>query len=122
MLLTTAVKGMLDARTALQQPEGVSNPSYISEQIQKLAQYTGVVEEALAQEESDLVIKESAQFKGYMAAGKSANMSGELLKHDYPKERANIVQLTRLCNSSWKIIGVSQSRIKHLIAEANNQI
>ena len=122
MLLATAMKGMLEARSALQSKEGLSLPSYISEQTQRLAQYTGAVEETLAEGEADLVRKTSTKFKEYMDAGKSANMAGELLKHDFIEERAEVVKLTRLCNSSWKIISVSQSRVKHLIAEATNQI
>lgn len=122
MLLATAMKGMQEARTALQSKEGLSLPSYISEQTQRLAQYTGAVEEILAEGESELVKKTSAKFKEYMDAGKSANMAGELLKYDFTEERAEVVKLTRLCNSSWKIISVSQSRVKHLIAEATNQI
>lgn len=122
MLLTTAVKGMMDARTSLQKKEAVSLPTFISEQIQILAQYTGAVEEVLAEDEASLVRKESNQFKTYMEEKKSANMAANLLKYDFIEERAEIVKLTRLCNSSWKIIGVCQSRIKHLIAEATNQI
>lgn len=122
MLLATALKGMSEARNALQKTEGISVPTYISEHTQRLAQYTGAVEESLADDEADLVKKESKQFKQYMDEKKSANMSGELLKHDFTEERAEIVKLTRLCNSSWKIISVSQSRVKHLIAEATNQI
>lgn len=122
MLLATALKGMLESRDALQKPEGISLPVYISEHTQRLAQYTGAVEEVLAENEADLVRKTSGKFKEYMDAGKSANMAGELLKYDFVEERAEVVQLTRLCNSSWKIISVSQSRVKHLIAEANNQV
>lgn len=122
MLLLIALNGMLQAREALQKQEGISLPSYISEQIQKLAQYTGAVEEILAKEEAELVKNEATQFKKYMNSGKSANMATNLLKYDFTIDRAEIVKLTRLVNSSWKIIGVSQSRIKHLIAEATNQI
>lgn len=124
MLLTTALQGMMEARTALQKSEAVSLPTFISEQIQILAQYTGAVEETLADDESELVVKESTKFKEYMSGDKpkSANMASNLLKYDFVDERAEIVKLTRLCNSSWKIIGVCQSRIKHLIAEATNQI
>jgi len=124
MLLATAVNGMLEARNGLRETEAVSNPTYISEQTQKLAQFTGAVEEALAEDEADLVKKEAAKFKEYMSGDKpkSANMASNLLKFDFTDERAEIVKLTRLCNSSWKIISVAQSRVKHLIAEATNQI
>lgn len=122
MLLATAVKGMMQARNSLQKPEAVSIPTFISEQIQVLAQYTGAVEEILAEYEAKLVKDEAAKFKEYMSNGKSANMASNLLKYDLTDNKAEIVKLTRLANSSWKIIGVAQSRIKHLIAESNNQI
>lgn len=122
MLLTTALTGMLEARNTLQQPEGISNPTYISEHTQRLAQYTGAVEEVLAEDEADLIRKESVQFKKYLDEKKSPNMATNLLKFDFTQEKAEIAKLSRLSNSSWKIISVSQSRVKHLIAEATNQI
>lgn len=122
MLLTTAMKGMSDARLALQLEEAISNPTYISENTQRLAQYAGAIEEILAEDEAELVVKESQKFKQYMEEKKSANMAGNLLRYEFQYERAEIVKLTRLANSSWKIISASQSRVKHLIAEATNQI
>lgn len=122
MLLATAVKGMLETRNALQEKEGVSMPTYISEQIQILAQYTAAVEQILADDESSLEKKQAAQFKEYIAAGKSVNMATNLLKYDFSDERAEIIKLTRYTGSSWRLIGVGQSRIKHLIAESINQI
>jgi hypothetical protein len=122
MLLATALKGMQEARDALQTQEGISNPTFISEQTQRLAQYTGATEAILSEDESELLKKSAAKFKSYMEAGKSANMADNLLKYDFVDERAQVIKLTRLCNSSWKIISVSQSRVKHLIAEALNQV
>jgi hypothetical protein len=122
MLLATAVKGMLETRNALESKEGVSLPVFISENIQRLAQYTAAIEEILADDEAELVIKEADKFAEYLAAGKSVNMANNLLKYEFKEERAEITRLTRYANSSWKLIGVGQSRIKHLIAESNNQI
>jgi len=122
MLLATAEKGMLESRDSLRKKEGVLLPTFISEQIQRLAQYTGAVEEILAEYESEFIKNEAKRLKEYMESGKSVNMATNLIKFDLADERAEIAKLTRLVNSSWKIIGVSQSRIKHLIAEANNQI
>lgn len=122
MLLPTALKEMMEARDKLQAPEGVSLPTFISEQIQRLAQYTGAVEETLASMEAELIRSEAKKFREYMKDDKSTNMATNLLKFDFTEDRAEIAKLTRLVNSSWKIIGVSQSRIKHLIAEATNQI
>lgn len=122
MQLNVAVSGMLDARNALQQPEGVSSPTFISEHMQKLAQYVSAVEENLATLESDLEIKESDLFKRYMRDGKSVNWATTRIKYDVAEDKAEITKLTRYASSSWKLISVSQSRIKHLVAEANNQI
>lgn len=122
MNIDTAVAGMLDARHALQKREGVSSPTYISEQMQRLAQYTSAIEERLAELEEDLENKESELFKKYRSEGKSVNASEKNIKYDIAEEKARIIKLTRYASSSWKLISVSQSRIKHLIAEANNQV
>lgn len=122
MLLSTALKGMLEARAALQDEQGVSNPTYISEHTQRLAQYTGAVEAVLAEDEAELIEKEAAQFKKYLEEKKSPNMATNLLKFDFAQDRAKVARLSRLVNSSWRIISASQSRVKHMIAEATNQI
>jgi hypothetical protein len=122
MTLEIALRGMLDARGMLQQKEAVYTPSYISEQMQRLAQYTSAVEEGLAELEKELKIKETRVYNQHRAEGESSNASNVAVEHETSTEKAEIVKLTRLTSSSWRLIGASQSRIKHLLAEAQNQI
>lgn len=121
MDIETAIAGVLQERSALQQSEGLS-PSYISEHMYALTQYNGSLEEILAEEEKKLELQEAKFFKGYRAENMSVNAAQVQTKYDVAPERAEIIRLTRLCNSSWRFISSAQSRIKHLLAEAQNQI
>lgn len=122
MELSTAITGMLDTRKALDTPQGLSSPTYISEQIQTLAQYVGVIELIVADKESDLTIKEAAKYKEYMNNGKKTSTAKDLARFDFTVEHAEITKLSRYISSSWKIVSTSQSRIRHLIEESRNQI
>lgn len=122
MLLTTALKGMSEHREALLEISSVSNPTYISEHAHRLAQYISVAEEKLADLESDLSINEDKLFKQYISNGKSVNASKESVRHELTKERSEVAKVSRLTSSGWKLVSEAQSRVKHLIAEANNQI
>jgi hypothetical protein len=122
MELSTAIEGMLKHRKALDTPQGLSSPTYISEQIQAMAQYVGNIELILADKESDLVIKEAARYKEYIDQGKKTSTAKDLARFDFTAEHAEINKLTRYISSSWKIVSTAQSRILHLIEEAKNQI
>ena len=121
MDIETAIAGVQKERNALQTSEGLS-PSYISEHMYLLTQYNGSLEEALAEEEKKLELHEASLFKEHRESGMSVNAAQVQTKHDVATERAEVIRLTRLCNSSWRFISSAQSRIKHLLAEAQNQI
>ncbi len=122
MELATATAGVLQERGALQQPQGISSPPYISEHMQLLTQYTSALEENLAEMEANLKKREAKLFKEYRTNGLSANASEVQTKYDVAEDNAEVVRITRLCSSSWRLISSSQSRVKHLIEEAHNQI
>jgi hypothetical protein len=122
MLLSTALKGMSTHREALLTIGSVSNPSFISEHCHRLTQYIAAVEEALADLESDLEVNGSRSFEQHIKDGKSVNAAKESIRREFTKERAEVTKITRLVSSGWKLVNESQSRVKHLIAEANNQI
>lgn len=122
MLLATAIKGMSRHREALLDVGSASNPSLISEHAHRLTQYISVAEEKLADLEYELEIAESTSFNQHVKDGKSANAAKELIRRELTQERAQIAKITRLTSSGWKLIGECQSRVKHLIAEATNQI
>lgn len=122
MNIATAISGVLTERIALQQPEGVSSPTYISDHMQRLSQYTAALEEVLAEEEKKLEIKEGELFKQYQKDGLSVSAAQIQIRYSTAPDRAEVSRLSRLCSSSWRFISASQSRIKHLVEEARNQI
>jgi hypothetical protein len=122
MNIATAISGVLTERSALQQTEALFSPTYISEHMQRLAQYTSALEENLAENEKLLELREAELFKEYREQGMSTNAAQTQLKYEVAVDKAEILRLVRLCNTSWRMIATSQSRIKHLLAEAANQI
>lgn len=117
MDLETAIKGMLEARNQLRSKRGVSDGTFISEQMMRLTQYTGAVEEHLAVFEEQLEVAEMQEFDSQLSQGKSVNMSETLAKQKVGSLKGKIAYLKRLVNSSWSIIGVAQSRFNHLNTE-----
>lgn len=122
MSLDDAIKGLLKTREALQSTRGVNDPSFISEQMQRLSQYTGAVEVHLADLESELENLEMKKFLAYLEQGKSVNMSETLTKQEVGSHKGEIAKLSRLVKSSWNIISTAQSRWNHLRAEAGTQL
>lgn len=123
MTLEVAVKGMMATRKALRSKQGVVDPIYISENMQRLAQYTGAVEEHLAGLEEQLEVVESRKFINYTKdQGKSVNQAEILAKQEVGSLKGEIARLKRYVNSSWQIVGVAQSRWNHLSKEATTQI
>lgn len=118
-----AIKGVLEERNALRQPMGVSSPTYISEHMQLLAQYTSALDECLAEEQKRVDVLEGELFEKYTKLDKkSVNAAQKIIKYELAADKAEITRLQRLCITRWRLIGSSQSRFKHLIAEATNQI
>lgn len=122
MNLSTALKGMSTHREVLLDKSSASNPSLISEETHRLAQYIALAEEHLANLEHDIEIKESQSFHEHVKKGKSVNAAKESIRREFTEDRAMIIKVTRLVSSGWRLVSESQSRVKHLIAEANNQI
>jgi hypothetical protein len=117
MNLETAVKGLLQVRNDLRSRRGVVDPLFISENMQRLAQYTSAVEEHLGKLEEELEVLEMNKFLAYTKQGKSVNMSETLVKQEVGSHKGQIANLSRLVKSSWALISTSQSRINHLSTE-----
>lgn len=122
MDLQQSVTGMMDARSALRSQKGVTDPSFISEQMQRLAQYVGSVEEHLAELEEEIEVQEADIFQGWLKDGKSINQAEMLAKQEVGALKGQIAKLKRYVNSSWAIIGVAQSRVNHLSKSIAGQI
>lgn len=118
----TIIQGLLDARESLRDSRGISSPTYISENMQVLAQHLSIAEERLAEMEAALEIVEAEIFKGHLREGKSVNAALTNMRYQVADRKAQIIRMNRLVSSSWKLISASQSRMKHLVAEASNQI
>ena len=122
MKLDAALAGVLEERGALQKMGGTPNPSYLSEHMQVLSQYTSILEERVGEEKKKLEIREAELFKKYRKEGKSVNASEIQMKYDVAEDKAEVNRLMSLVSSSWRFISATQSRIKHLIEESHNQI
>lgn len=121
MELQEAVEGMMAARKALRSEKGVSDPLFISEAMQRLAQYTGAVEEHLAELEEQLEIDEQAAFMENHK-NMSVNAAERLSKQEVGSQKGEIAKFKRYVNSSWQIVGVAQSRWNHLSKSNVGQI
>lgn len=118
MKIEEAVKGMMNARAQLRSVRGVTDPFFISEQMQRLAQYTGAVEEILAEKEEELEILEMNKFIHYTKTeDKSVNQAEILAKQEVGSQKGEIAKLKRYVNSSWQIVDVARSRINHIALE-----
>lgn len=119
--LSEALKGMFYAENQLRSREGIYNPTFQSEQMMRLSQYTGSVEEHLAEVERDYEIKLAMELKKRLLDTKppmkitQAEREVDIL---LAEQKAQIKYLTRLVGSAWKQSGIIQSRINHLVRES----
>lgn len=119
MDLDKAVKGMLDAESSLRTKQGISNPTVMSEQMMRLSQYLGAVEEHLADYEKEYEVSLAQKLKEYMIYQDMKPTPAEArAKMDLGETKGQLVYLSRLVTSGWRQVGVIQSRINHLIREA----
>lgn len=117
MNLDISVKGLLDAREKLRNAKGIVEPSFISESMQRMAVYNSSVEEALADLEEELEVEEEKAYRKHINNGLSPSAAEREAKYDVAKLKASAKRLTRLVNSSWKLIGTAQSRWNHITKE-----
>lgn len=123
MDLVVAVKGMLEAEEKLRSSEGIGNPMYMSRQMAILSQFTGAVEERLAEYEKDLEITSAQKLHEYMITNHmKVTEAQRLVEIDIAERKGQVKYLTRLVASAWRQVGVIQSRINHLVREAGTQI
>lgn len=121
MELTDAITGMMNARKCLRSKQGVQDPLYISEQMQRLAQYTGAVEEHLAGLEEAIEITMTKKFIMY-AKEDSVNKAEKLARFETGETKGQIAKLRRYVHSSWSLVSTAQSRWNHLQKDTAGQI
>lgn len=117
-----SVESMLAARKELQSLDPLVSPGKISEVMYKLAQYTSSAEEYLGELEEKLEKDEALFFQKMREQGKSVNATQVEMKYKFSPRKAQIIKITRLTSSSWKLISASQSRLRSLVEESKNQL
>lgn len=122
MLLAKSIDGISKHREALLELGSASSPSQISEHTHLLTLYLDAAGESLADLEAELEVKETESFHAHLKKGMSVNASKETVRREFTEERAVIIKTTRIISSGFRLVSECQSRVKHLIAEANNQI
>lgn len=124
MELDKALKGMFAAQNALRgrDKRGINDPTFMSLQMARLAQYTGAVEEKLADLEKSFEINYSIELKARLIDKKppmKVTQAEREVDIQTAGEKGQIKYLTRLVASSWRQVGVIQSRFNHLVLEAS---
>lgn len=121
MDLNKALEGLFDAEKSLRSTEGINNPVYMSTHMMRLSQYTGAVEERLAEYEKDIEQQSGKLLKEYMIDEKMKVTQAErMVDIEMSETKGQIKYLTRVTGSAWKQVGVIQSRINHLTREATS--
>lgn len=117
MNLEQALRIMLETQGNFATKRGVSDPDYISQQMQILANATALVETHLASFERDYEVTLGRKLGEYIAGGSSASAAETRVRSELATEKGQIKYLTRLVKSAWSQVGVSQSRHNHLTRE-----
>lgn len=123
MNLEQGLDGMFDAQGKLQTAQATSAPLLMSKEMYRLAQYTGAVENILAAYERDYEIEFAQKLNQFiMQDGMKPSPASTQVDMLMGEQKGQIKYLTRVVSSSWKRVGVCQSRISHLIKESTTQI
>lgn len=121
MQLDKALAGMFDAQNTLRSKEGVSNPVLLSEQMMRLSTYVSAVEEKLAEYERDYEQQYAVSLRERMLGkGLKVTQAEREVDIELSELKGQIKYLTRLVASAWRTVGVAQSRINHLIKQAES--
>lgn len=119
MNLEEAIKGMMETRAKLRSKRGISDPAFISTQMQVLTQFTSAIEEHLADYEEEHEHNMTTKFVKYTNGDDAISVSQAETKTRFESgiRKGEIAKLKRYVNSSWEIIKVAQSRVNHLTNE-----
>lgn len=121
MDLDVALKGMFDCENALRSKAGIHNPTFMSEQMMRLSQYLGAVEVHLSELEKEFAINEAILLEERLLERRPpmpVTKAEREVDIKLAETKGQIKYLTRLVKSGWSQIGTIQSRINHLVREA----
>lgn len=123
MNLDKAISGLFDAEGQIRSKEGISNPILLSSQMMRMSAYVSAIEQTLAEYERDYEIQSGKILKRCMVdENMNASQSEKQVKIEIAETKGQIAYLGRLVSSAWKVVGVAQSRINHLIQESRTNI
>lgn len=120
MDIQTVVKEVIAIYADMHNPENLANPSFLSDQMEKLSHYLSLLDVHLAGYERQLEQDIAVKLKKYMVNDKQKVTAAEkLVRIETADLKSKVIYLSRIVASGWKQVGVLQSRINHLTAEWN---
>jgi hypothetical protein len=123
MELQKAIEVMLDAQKKLRSKEGINSPPFMSEQMMRLAQATGAIEDHLAILEKQYDLKQAELLHRFLVTeGTSATNAEKRVKIELGELKGQLSYLSRIVSSAWKQISTIQSRWNHIQKENVGQI
>lgn len=120
--LSSALNGMASAQERLRTATAIISPTIMSEQMMRLSQYAGAVDEHLAEFEKEYEIMLSASILKKIKDGMKVSPAEVQSKMELSEIRGQIAFLSRLSSSAWKQVSIVQSRINHLVRESQTTI
>jgi hypothetical protein len=120
--LEETLKGLAYAQNKLRNATAIVNPVIMSEQMMRMSQYAGSLDEHLAELEREYETKISAKILEYINDGMKTSPAETKAKTEMSTIKGQILYISRLSSSAWKQIGTIQSRINHLKTEAGTNI
>ena len=120
--LDKAIEMMAQVKGELRSASAIVSPVVLSEQMMRLALYTGIIDEYLAECEQEYDVELAKKIKTHINEGLKVSPAETKAKMDLAEIRGQIDYLSRISGSAWKQVGVIQSRINHLRTESQTNI
>jgi hypothetical protein len=116
--LEQSLAGMRDAQDKLRNATAIVSPVIISEQMFRLSQFAGLIDEHLAEYEKEYEVKLSARILQLVGEGYKFSPAETNAKCEMAEIKSQILYLTRLSGSAWRQVTTAQSRYNHLNKES----
>jgi len=120
--LEDALKGVSSAQDKLRNATAIISPVIMSEQMIRLSQYVGALDEHLAEYEKEYDIQLAAKILNKHKEGMKISPAETLSKMELAEVRGQISYLSRISSSAWRQVNVIQSRIQHLRTESMTNV
>lgn len=120
--LDEALRGLSSAQEKLRNATAIISPVIMSEQMIRLSQYAGALDEHLAEFEREYDIQLAAKILNKHKEGMKISPAETLSKMELSEVRGQISYLSRISSSAWRQVGTIQSRINHLVNESKTNI